>query len=256
MQEFTATTDPNHQAAGFSMNCVECHEPVAQDWGAENFHLFFPLEGGHNVQDCNACHEGSNFAAASPECVSCHLTDFNASTEPDHTAAGFSTDCIQCHDPMSTEWGADNFHHFFPLEAGHDIQDCNACHDGTNYSAASPECISCHQDDYQNVQSPNHVTNGFGTDCTQCHTTNDWNSTSFDNHDGMYFPIFSGEHNGAWDTCDECHTNSGDFTTFSCIQCHEHDDPGDLADEHDDEPGYVYESNACYSCHPTGEEGD
>jgi hypothetical protein len=29
-----------------------------------------------------------------------------------------------------------------------------------------------------------------------------------------------------------------------------------MDDEHDDVGGYVYESTACYTCHPDGEEGD
>ncbi len=75
-----------------------------------------------------------------------------------------------------------------------------------------------------------------------------------DQHDGLYFPIFSGKHDNEWNTCDECHTTPGNYNMFSCIECHEHDNPGDLADEHDEVSGYVYESNACYTCHPNGSE--
>lgn len=254
IDDYMASIEPNHQMAGFSTECIECHLATADNWSAGNFHLFFPLEFGHDIQDCNECHNGSDFAAASPECSSCHLDDFQATTNPDHQAAGFSTDCLECHGPVADNWGAQNFHQFFPLEAGHNIQDCNQCHDGNNYSAASPECISCHQSDYDNVNSPNHVTAGFGTDCIQCHTTNNWGSALFDQHDAQYFPIFSGRHRNEWSTCDECHTTAGDFSMFSCIDCHEHNNPSRLANEHDEVSGYVYESNACYSCHPDGSE--
>jgi hypothetical protein len=68
----------------------------------------------------------------------------------------------------------------------------------------------------------------------------------------MYFPIFSGKHDGEWNDCAECHTTPNDYTLFSCIDCHEHDDPAELASDHSGVSGYVYESNACYACHPDG----
>jgi hypothetical protein len=47
--------------------------------------------------------------------------------------------------------------------------------------------------------------------------------------------------------------NPNSFGVFSCLTCHEHNQ-SEMDDEHDDVPGYVYESTACYGCHPTGEE--
>jgi hypothetical protein len=41
---------------------------------------------------------------------------------------------------------------------------------------------------------------------------------------------------------------------FSCTDCHEHNDQADLADEHDDVKGYVFQSKACFECHPKGSE--
>ena len=65
-----------------------------------------------------------------------------------------------------------------------------------------------------------------------------------------YFPIYSGTHNGEWNTCVECHTDPNDYSVFSCIICH--DNQADLADEHSDENGYSFNSNACFNCHPNG----
>jgi hypothetical protein len=94
----------------------------------------------------------------------------------------------------------------------------------------------------------NHNSDGFAHGCEMCHTTSNWNS-SF-NHNA-YFPIYSGAHNGEWNLCSECHTNPGNYAVFACINCHEHrrsnTDP-----DHNEVNGYVYESNACYSCHPDG----
>ena len=88
----------------------------------------------------------------------------------------------------------------------------------------------------------------------ECHNEVAWEPATFD-HDGMYFPIYSGKHNGEWDQCIECHTNPNDYSFFNCLQCHEHNDQNQVDNDHD-HPGepefdnYVYESNACFECHP------
>ena len=45
----------------------------------------------------------------------------------------------------------------------------------------------------------------------------------------------------------------GNYTTFSCTHCHEHS-RREMGDEHSDVNGYVWESNACYQCHPDGKD--
>ena len=71
--------------------------------------------------------------------------------------------------------------------------------------------------------------------------------------DHPQFPIFSGRHAGEWDTCQTCHTQPASFEVFTCLTCHEHR-RSEMDDEHDEVRGYVYESTACYSCHPDGED--
>ncbi|HMR42759.1 MAG TPA: hypothetical protein PKC40_02955, partial [Saprospiraceae bacterium] len=110
-----------------------------------------------------------------------------------------------------------------------------------------------HSADYNQTNDPDHASEGYPTNCETCHNENAWTPSSFD-HDAQYFPIYSRKHKDEWNQCVECHTIPGNFMTFSCIDCHEHDDPADLADEHDGVPGYQYSSPACYSCHPTGED--
>ncbi|PCJ81234.1 MAG: hypothetical protein COA49_05855 [Bacteroidetes bacterium] len=252
IDNYHATTSPNHIQSGFSQECTECHSPGAQSWeGAENFHLFFPLVGRHNISDCASCHLSENYSDTSPDCVSCHENDYLATTSPDHVSSNFGTDCAQCH--FGDTWQEAIFasHDMFPLVGKHNISDCAECHDVNNYSNISPECVSCHEDDYLAVNSPNHVSSGFSQDCTLCHTGDTWGEASYDQHDSQYFPIFSGKHQGEWTSCNECHIG-GDYSTFSCIVCH--NDQQNLAGEHNEENNYVYESNACYACHPTGDE--
>ncbi|RMF57129.1 MAG: hypothetical protein D6748_11805, partial [Calditrichaeota bacterium] len=89
--------------------------------------------------------------------------------------------------------------------------------------------------------------------CEDCHNMTAWRPANFSGHDN-YFPIYSGAHGGKWDTCMDCHTSPGSFQVFSCFEgCHEHN-KNRMDDKHREVSGYVYESNACYSCHPSGGE--
>lgn len=242
-------------------DCARCH--TTNNWLVDfipELHEMngFPLVGAHATVNCVSCHKSDNNLAwnrLGNECSTCHLPDYQATKEPNHIETGFSTNCAECHDIFSNDWGSDNFHLFFPLEAGHDIADCKACHEDNNYQATSPECISCHQDDFNATAEPNHSSSGFSTECTICHTTNGWQPASMKNHDAEYFPIYSGEHRGEWNSCTDCHTQSGSYNTFSCLECHEHS-KSKMDDEHDDERGYRYESNACFDCHPKGKADD
>jgi len=246
------TTNPNHIAAGFSTDCASCHN-TNPGWTPSTFdHSLFPLTLGHDVQDCAQCHTTANYSDASPDCVSCHQTTFNNTTNPNHIAAGFSTDCASCHN-TNPGWTPSTFDHsLFPLTLGHDLQDCTQCHTTGNYSDASPDCVSCHQTTFNNTTNPDHVAAGFPTDCASCHTTNPgWTPSTFE-HDGPYFPIYSGEHRGTWNSCADCHTVANNFASFSCIDCHEHSNKAQLDSEHGGIANYVYESNACLDCHPTG----
>ena len=253
--DYDATSNPNHNNVGFSNDCVSCHTTNPGWTPATINHDFFPLTLGHDIQDCTECHTTTNYADADPNCVSCHQNDYDATSNPNHNNAGFSNDCVSCHTTNPGWTPATINHDFFPLTLGHDIQDCNECHTTTNYADADPNCVSCHQNDYDNANNPNHQAANFPTDCIACHTTNpNWIPATF-NHDGQYFPIDSGKHQGEWNDCLDCHFNPNDYSIFNCLNCHEHNDQNQVDNDHDHpgEPefdGYVYESNACLMCHP------
>lgn len=82
-----------------------------------------------------------------------------------------------------------------------------------------------------------------------CHSENAWQPSTF-NHDVAHFPIYSGKHNGVWNNCAECHTVPGDLTKFSCTNCHINPETNNV---HTGVPGYAYNDNACFACHPTGD---
>ncbi len=255
-------TDVHEESLG--QQCERCHS--TQSWlMSDKTRLHeqsrFPLLGAHAVTECADCHRSGSFLRFDPlgiNCVDCHLDNYNQTTNPDHRAGAFSTDCTVCHSMNAFTWtGAGSSHFFFPLTEGHALTDCFSCHDqGQPYNSISPDCIHCHQADYQSASNPNHQVSGFSTDCAQCHTTSQgWKPAKMGDHDGEYFPIYSGKHQGEWNSCTDCHTNASNYSSFSCIDCHEHTQ-AKMDSEHDEEGDYSWNSNACLHCHPDGRAED
>ena len=127
--------DIHSQSVG--MDCARCHN--ANAWLVENIsdlHLQsgFPLMGVHYLINCNQCHQSSDqlrFEPIGNECMTCHQSEFLATTKPNHSEVGYSMDCAECHNINSFEWSASGFNHdFFPLTDGHEINDCAQCHQG------------------------------------------------------------------------------------------------------------------------------
>ncbi|GAB4331384.1 MAG: hypothetical protein Kow0037_07940 [Calditrichia bacterium] len=251
--DYNAVANPSHVQNNFSHNCLDCHNSNAwQPSTIDHNQTAFPLTGAHLSVNCSECHSGG-FSGTPTDCFSCHENDFNNANDPNHVQNNFSHDCTECH---STEgWEPANFDHAqtqFPLTGAHVSVNCVECH-SSGYSGTSRECVACHQDDYNSATNPNHQAAGFPTTCQDCHSTQNWSQSSFD-HDGLYFPIYSGKHQGEWSTCTaECHVVPTNFSLFECITCHEHRQ-SKMDDEHQGVANYQYSSPACYNCHPTGEE--
>ncbi|MCF6170948.1 MAG: hypothetical protein L3J66_08230 [Bacteroidales bacterium] len=251
-------TDMHEQTVGF--DCERCHNTnswIVEDITELHQHSRFPLLGGHITADCYDCHLTASLLRFDPvgvECVDCHRDNYLATTSPNHVESDYSTDCAICHRMNAFSWsGADFAHTTFPLTQGHAINDCAECHkDPNDYSNISSECFACHETNYFATTNPNHQQVGLSTDCLECHTTNPgWKPAAFTAHDNLYFPIYSGEHNGEWNDCVDCHTNPDNYALFTCTtsQCHE---KNDMDDEHKGVGGYIYESIACLDCHPNG----
>jgi hypothetical protein len=251
--------DPHRGEMG--LDCARCH-------GARSFldrsrmvrahqQTRFPLTGNHAGLECETCHvpaaQGQmQFVNTRADCKSCHMADYQSASQPAHAAGGFSLECASCHTPLG--WNAARFDHngtAFPLTGAHLATPCASCHGDGVYNGKSTACVSCHQADYDGTQDPAHGPAGFGTDCATCHGTRGWDGASFD-HDGLFFPIHSGAHQGRWSACSDCHTNASNYSVFTCLTCHPHDDRQRTDADHQGESGYQYESNACYSCHPRG----
>jgi hypothetical protein len=241
------------------IDCQRCH--TTETWIVKNIRQIhnqtrFPLTGIHQNVNCQSCHQSINrlvFEEKSIECYSCHRKDFEQAKNPDHISANFSTNCLECHSFESKGWGGRNFTHaFFPLVGGHEIKNCYTCHNQRTFQGLDTKCVSCHLDNYQQTQNPNHQQVGFSTNCENCHKITSWKDAQFD-HDNQFFPIYSGKHKGKWNTCADCHSNQNNYAEFSCINCHEHNKTT-MDQKHRNVNGYVYNSQACYNCHPNGSE--
>lgn len=254
LASYNATTNPKHSTAGFPTDCVACHS-TAQWLGATFNHnaTAFPLSGAHLAVACTDCHVNGVYKGTPTVCVSCHQADFNNSTNPHHVPAGFSTTCSSCH-TTNPGWKPAPYNHSqtsFPLTGAHVTATCLDCHADRVYNGKPTTCVSCHLTDYNNTTNPRHSTAGFPTDCASCHTTSQWLGATF-NHDGQFFPIYSGKHKGKWSTCADCHVTPTNYQNFECILCHQHSDKAKVDADHRQVSGYQYKSTSCYACHPRG----
>ena len=250
--QYNATTNPNHRAAGFSTSCEQCHNPASAGWGgAFNHSSIFPLVGVHGTIPCGSCHVNGVFRGTPRDCFGCHQAQYNATTNPNHRAAGFPTTCDSCHNPASPNWNASFDHNvFFPLLGRHLTAACSRCHVNNVYQGTPRICYACHVAQYNATTNPNHVAAGFPTTCETCHRASD-SSFSQGTFNHVWFPITSGRHAGI--SCNICHTNSGNYAVFSCMNgCHA---KSSTDSNHRGVNGYRYDAAACYSCHPNGRAG-
>ena len=254
----TATTPVNHIAAGFPTTCETCHDTVL--WTDATFNhttTGFQLTGAHTVPPrvCTDCHTNNNYSLNSTLCYSCHQKDYTGTNNPAHAAAGFPTTCELCHD--TSVWTDSTFNHnttAFPLTGSHTVPPrvCADCHVNNNYTTLPTTCIGCHQTDYNNTANPGHAAQPqfFPTTCQNCHNTTAWSGATFNHTQYTPFPT---SHGNAGNVCSTCHTNSNNYSVFQCTGCHGGNNANNF--QHDNVPGYVYNSINCYQCHQSGQGG-
>ncbi|MBZ5628100.1 MAG: hypothetical protein LAO06_04455 [Acidobacteriia bacterium] len=250
LKDYQGTTNPNHAAVGFPTDCSLCHSTT--NWSGATFNhttTGFALTGTHATLACSACHGSIPLTAANATCVSCHLKDYSGTTNPNHVTLAFPQTCEMCH--TTTAWQPATFNHNntpFPLTGPHTSVACALCHVGGNYTTTPTDCYSCHKADYTGTTSPNHISAGFPTTCTTCHTTwttTGWAGATF-NH--TWFPMTHGNAK----TCSDCHTNPADYTVFQCTICHTQ---ASTTSEHRGVSGFVWNSANCLACHKNGRGG-
>jgi NMD protein affecting ribosome stability and mRNA decay len=222
LKDYQGTTDPSHVQANFPQTCQQCHNTTS--WAGATFNhasTGFALTGAHTTLQCSQCHANGNYSLNSGACANCHMKDYQGATNPNHVQAGFPTDCTVCHN--TTAWTTATFNHAttgFPLTGFHATLQCSQCHVNNNYKLTNTACVSCHLQDFQSTNSPNHVQVGFPQQCNVCHNTTAWIPASF-NHNNTAFPL-TGFHTTV--PCASCHVNNN-YTTLptNCDGCHHQD---------------------------------
>jgi hypothetical protein len=176
----------------------------------------FPLEGRHRDVACTSCHINSVYKGTPTRCYDCHWER----RQDDRFRLQLGSQCEACHRPVS--WTAVRFDHGastgMPLNGAHRQIACQSCHQNNNFQTANTTCISCHQQDYQSAQTPNHLAAGFPTTCEACHRPSDttFNQATFD-HQASFALV--GAH--AQTTCATCHRNNVfRGTARDCVGCH------------------------------------
>src|SRR5258706_8145996 len=228
---------PNHVAAGFpttAAQCASCH--AITTWAAGVFNhasTGFALTNAHATATCVSCHIGNNYALtiAPTDCGNsgCHLTTWQQTKAPPHAAAGATfaaANCATCHTTVNfTTATFDHGTTGFALTGLHmspSPSPCISCHVSNNYTLTSTACYGCHITSWQSTATlggvvPNHITAGFPTDCSICHTTSAWTGGVF-NHTATGFPL-TGFH--ATVACAGCHVNNNySITVTTCVSCH------------------------------------
>jgi hypothetical protein len=178
-------------------DCASCHGQEHPFELAVGFsHEGFDLVGGHDVSDCAACHQGQLFSEAPTDCYSCHVTDYRATTDPNHIAARIGTACQDCH--SVDMWEGAPFEHVaeFPLVTAH----------------AESRCIDCHESGYAAVHdsvetgAENLLSVGAVRTCAACHTSP--HAPDFEVRVADLLGV-----SGREETCQSCH--DPDHRTFS-----------------------------------------
>ncbi|MFC1490634.1 cytochrome c3 family protein [Candidatus Latescibacterota bacterium] len=248
--DYKSTTAPAHEAAEFPTSCDKCHVTTA--WIPADYsigHTIYPLNGVHATLACSECHSDGYTSTLPTTCVGCHENDYLSAADPVHERIFLPLSCEACHTENS--WSPSTYDHSdtgFLLTESHASIGCNACHTSSDGRYPPAECYLCHSAEYNSA--PDHVSFGYGSNCIECHNQSVWEDATFE-HDS--FPIYSGAHRSEWSSCNECHTDSAHLTEFSCIVCH---NQNLMASEHRNENGYIFQSQACYNCHPDGETED
>lgn len=235
---------------------------------------------------CLQSHDDSRVQVRQEDCVTCHLVDYDGTTEPPHTAAPTATGtvefpktCADCHKTTSWKPALGGLHPpppQFPIANGAPHVDiaCLTCHVDLNTTAvagANTDCVQCHPDDrtqrdsHAGVKSPQGASYAYTPDvrnfCLTCHPAG-----LAKKHPRDQFPL-TGPHDAP---CLECHDRASglpdmDGMNTTCIAsgCHS------LSEEdrhHREEGGTRYTqlrgdgSNRHFCldsrCHPDGRKHD
>jgi hypothetical protein len=275
LTDWRTTNNPAHPSAGApfaAANCSTCHGTIT--WTTATFDhstTGWALTGSHQyapagkIAACTDCHVGNNytFTVANTDCYGCHQTAWQSTTTlggavPNHITSGFPTaQCSTCHDTLL--WANGKFDHSttgWALQGTHVTTPCASCHMGASpfsLTSANTDCYGCHQAAWLSTQTlggqtPNHIAALFPTTCVTCHTTwvtTGWLGATLSAAQHTWYRI---PHNGS--VCSDCHIDSTNYATFSCIVCHTQSNAHRPGMSHPNvNGGNWYGPTLCYNCH-------
>jgi hypothetical protein len=240
--------------------CDSCH--TSKSWKTprrfdQHASTRFPLTGAHAMLDCRSCHRAQardQYRGTPTTCDACHRKQsLNISSfQHKYVRPG----CSSCHSTFA--WAPARFDHamFWPLVGAHAAVkgDCAKCHDGSNFSAATSACSSCHGSLVDSGKTqPDHKALGFSRTCSNCHTPVSWQALRSGWHDAA-FPISNGDHARYRNSCTSCHPGGVGKGNFDCVNCHDGEHSKAKMDKKHDMTGYAWDNKACLGCHPDGNE--
>ena len=190
-------------------DCAACHD--AASWLATTFdhdRTRFALRDKHREVKCAACHPANRYKNAPMQCVSCHAPD-------DMHRGSRGTSCADCH--TTAGWKTSKFDHAreagFALEGAHALAACTSCHRSGKFDDKLPrDCYSCHKADDAHAGR-------LGTQCEQCHASQQWKPARFDHKRDTKYAL-EGAHQNL--DCHVCHTASlkEQKLATDCNSCH------------------------------------
>ncbi len=214
-------------------DCKECHsvngfKPANFSFERHN-QTKFQLTGAHLAIPCENCHlenERWKFRSLGLKCIDCHKNIHDNEIVEKYLNGNT---CTECH--ATESWSTINFDHTrteFELLGKHKKQKCSACHYQQSISYGNQllfkslhkNCEICHNDVHAGQ-----FKSGEFSDCTRCHTYENWKPDKFD-HEKTQFKL-KGAHEKL--KCNQCHpvvTLSNinfikyKLEDFKCSDCH------------------------------------
>ncbi len=169
----------------FPTDCELCH--VGDKWNELTDDFTFnheketgvPLNGAHGAAQCLRCHNdrGPVDVFTARGCAGCH---------EDVHAGRLSNECASCHQENTWRPFGQVERHAntrFPLTGIHAATACRRCHISAEVGKFLPvdtECVTCHRQDLQRAQNPNHILLGWRRQCDKCHLATSWNQAEVD----------------------------------------------------------------------------
>jgi hypothetical protein len=101
MADYDQTSQPPHSANSFPTDCGACHD--INSFGPPSYYAHyqsgFQFTGEHASLSCNTCHSDGGYYTLDGRCYSCHASDYEGTSSPNHETVGFPTSCEECHNP-------------------------------------------------------------------------------------------------------------------------------------------------------------